>query len=101
MEQERGGAMAWSAEPAVRDVPWRAPSGARGTFGPASAGAVRNDAEVEQRSRLRTLRQRFQLDRGEGMRVFRPGMLRAAMGRRGNLGDYVVSGVFFRWRLTV
>ena len=91
-------------EPAVmaRDVPWRAGSGPRNTFvpPPPSGGSARAEiSEVssraeEQRSRLRTLRQRLQLDRGsEGMRVFRPGMLRAAMGRRGNLGDYVVCGV--------
>lgn len=90
------------AEPSVitRDVPWRASSGPRSAFGhpsPPTNGSAR--AEVsggeEQRSRLRSLRQRLQLDRGgEGMRVFRPAMLRAAMGRRGNLGDYVVRGCF-------
>lgn len=89
------------SEPSVitRDVPWRASSGpGRNAFGPPplpASGAARSEIVEEHRSRLRTLRQRLQLDRsGEGMRVFRPGVLRAAMGRRGNLGDYVVCGVF-------
>lgn len=99
---------AGAAEPPVmtRDAPWRASSGPRGALAPpppASGSARAEIAEVasrveEQRSRLRTLRQRLQLDRGsEGMRVFRPGMLRAAIGRRGNLGDYVVR--YFRSHL--
>lgn len=98
-------ANAGAVEPPVmtRDAPWRASSGPRSTFvppPPASGSARAEISEVasrveEQRSRLRTLRQRLQLDRGsEGVRAFRPGMLRAAMGRRGNLGDYVVRGIF-------
>lgn len=89
------------AEPPVmtRDAPWRASSGPRSALAPpppASGSARVEIAEVARAegSRLRTLRQRLQLDRsGEGMRVFRPGMLRAAIGRRGNLGDYVVRSV--------
>ena len=88
----------------VRDAPWRAPSGSRNVFvpPPPTSGSARAEIpEVasrveEQRSRLRTIRQRLQLDRGgEGVRVFRPGVLRAAMGRRGNMGDYVVRGALF------
>lgn len=96
---------AGTAEPSVttRDVPWRSSSGPRNAFAPPLPPSGSGRAEItevanrveEQRSRLRTLRQRLQLDRGsEGMRVFRPGMLRAAIGRRGNLGDYVVRGIF-------
>ena len=98
-------AAAAEASAARGDVPWRASSGSRNGFAapPPAGGSARGEMnEVasrveEQRSRLRTLRQRLQLDRGtEGVRVFRPGMLRAAaaLGRRGNLGDYVVRGVF-------
>ncbi|KAH0826344.1 hypothetical protein J3R83DRAFT_5299 [Lanmaoa asiatica] len=94
-----------SADPPVmtRDAPWRASSGPRNTFAPppptsgsgrAELSEVANRVE-EQRSRLRTLRQRLQLDRGnEGIRVFRPGMLRAAIGRRGNPGDYMPDELF-------
>ncbi|KAG9311229.1 hypothetical protein JVU11DRAFT_8306 [Chiua virens] len=92
-----------SAESAVtRDVPWRASSGPRfAPPPPPTSNSVRAEMSEtagrgeESRSRLRTLRQRFQLDRGsDGMRVFRPGMLRAAMGRRGNFGDYVPDELF-------
>lgn len=96
-----GGAEPLPSSPVVtREVPWRAPSGSRHVFAPPPPPATGSGrAEMsegvgrteEQRSRLRTLRQRLQLDRGnEGVRVFRPGMLRGPMGRRGNLGDYVV-----------
>lgn len=92
---------AGAAEPPVvaRDPPWRASSGPRNAFAPPApvSGSARgevSDTSSEQRSRLRTLRQRLQLDRGgEGVRVFRPAMLRA-IGRRGNPGDYVVRHVF-------
>lgn len=97
------GPLHWSAnaggtEPQAitRDVPWRSSSGPRSTFvpPPSTNGSARGEIQ-EERSRIRTLRQRLQLDRGgEGMRVFRPGMLRAAIGRRGNLGDYVVRCIF-------
>lgn len=87
--------------PRREGVPWR--SFISGLRGPEAADSVSGPPVIptrappppeERSSRLRSLRQRVQLDRGDGSMPRRPGVWRSAAARRNfPSGDYVVRGI--------